>query len=224
MKEFTIKQPKNSDATVLAHQAKETQRKRHGERVQKARKSKLAKLANTMKLRDPEDAKRAADAAIAHAELENEIETAQDEIDEDLPVKAQDEDARKLHDGAWKSHNNRNDALKKHRGNAFAIIKGQCDPNLIDGMKQDETWEGIIEGKDPKKPLELIHAVVHAQTSDQYPCATVCDHESKLYSLQQNVLTNAEHYEKFNTKVNVGLAVGVEHKHPALLKLSLIHI
>ena len=85
-------------------------------------------------------------------------------------------------------------------------------------MKQDETWEGIIEGKDPKKLLELIHAVVHAQTSDQYPCATVCDHESKLCSLQQNVMTNAEHYEKFNTKVDVGLAVGVEHKHPALLK------
>ena len=72
LKEFIIKQPKHSDATVLAHQAKETQRKRHGERVQKARKSKLAKLATTMKLRDAEDAERAADAAMAHAELENE--------------------------------------------------------------------------------------------------------------------------------------------------------
>ena len=31
-------------------------------------------------------------------------------------------------------------------------------------------------------------------------------------------MTNDEYFEKFNTKVDVGLAVGVEHKHPALLK------
>ena len=75
-----------------------------------------------MKLREPENAERATDAAILHAKLLNEIEMTQDKIDEDLPGKAQDEEEQKPHDGSWKSCNIRNDALKKHHGNAFAIL------------------------------------------------------------------------------------------------------
>jgi hypothetical protein len=48
-----------------------------------------------------------------------------------------------------------------------------------------------------------------AQTEYKYPFATVCDQELNFYSFWQETMSNLQWYEKFNTKVDVGLAIGV---------------
>ena len=52
-----------------------------------------------------------------------------------------------------------------------------------------------------------------AQTKDQYPFAIVYEQDLSLYGFHQNVLTNDQWYEKFNTKFDVGDAIGVTRDH-----------
>ena len=57
-----------------------------------------------------------------------------------------------------------------------------------------------------------------AQTEDQYPFATVYEQELGFYSFRQETLTNAQWYERFNTKIDVGEAIGVTRQHKVLLE------
>jgi hypothetical protein len=57
-----------------------------------------------------------------------------------------------------------------------------------------------------------------AQTEDQYLFATVYDQELAFYSFQQDSLSNPQWYERFNTKVDVGAAIGVTRQHKVLLE------
>ena len=69
-------------------------------------------------------------------------------------------------------------------------------------------------------PLQLyrsIERVILAQTEDQYPIATIYDQEQSLYLFRQENLTSAQWYERFNTKIDVGTAIGVTRQHEALL-------
>ena len=63
----------------------------------------------------------------------------------------------------------------------------------------------------------LIERVILAQTEDQYPFATIYDQEQSLYSFRQENLTSTQCYERFNTKIDVGTAIGVTRQHEALL-------
>ena len=56
-----------------------------------------------------------------------------------------------------------------------------------------------------------------AQIKDQYPFAIVYEQELSLYGFHQNALTNDQRYEKFNTKFDVGDAIGVTSDHEVLL-------
>ena len=44
------------------------------------------------------------------------------------------------------------------------------------------------------------------------------DHETALYNFSQNSLTNAQRYERFNTKVDIGTAIGIIRQHKVLLE------
>ena len=57
-----------------------------------------------------------------------------------------------------------------------------------------------------------------AQTKDQYPFAIVYEQEFSLYSFHLNVLTNDQWYENFNTKVDVGDAIGFTRDHEVLME------
>ena len=57
-----------------------------------------------------------------------------------------------------------------------------------------------------------------AQTEDQYPFAIVYEQDLSLYGFHQNVLTNDQWHEKFNTKVDVGDAIGVTRDHEVLME------
>ena len=53
---------------------------------------------------------------------------------------------------------------------------------------------------------------------DQCLFATVYDQELAFYSFRQENLSNPQWYERFNTKVDVGDAIGVTRQHKALLE------
>jgi hypothetical protein len=50
---------------------------------------------------------------------------------------------------------------------------------------------------------------------------TVYDQELAFYSFRQDSLSNPQWYERFNTKVNVGAAIGVTRQHKVLLEYVL---
>ena len=67
--------------------------------------------------------------------------------------------------------------------------------------------------------LSLIEKTILAQTEDQYPFATVYDQELSFYAFRQdNMSTSAQWYERFNTKIDVGNAIGVTRYHKVLLE------
>jgi hypothetical protein len=56
------------------------------------------------------------------------------------------------------------------------------------------------------------------QMDDQYPFATVYDQELSFYSFRQDTMSSPQWYEKFNTKVDVGSAIGITWQHKVLLE------
>ncbi len=62
---------------------------------------------------------------------------------------------------------------------------------------------------DPLDLYPLIKKMTLAQMEDQYPFATVYNQELGFYSFWQETMSNLQWYEKFNTKVDVGSAIGL---------------
>jgi hypothetical protein len=85
-------------------------------------------------------------------------------------------------------------------------------------MKQDMDWNTVSISYDPLTLYQLIERNVLAQTEDQYPFAEVYDQEISFCSFKQDNLSNPQWYECFNTKVDVGGAIGVTHQHKVLLE------
>jgi hypothetical protein len=108
--------------------------------------------------------------------------------------------------------------LEKQRGQAFSMIRGQCMQVLLDKMKYDTDWATVSASSSPLLLMSLIEKTVLAQTDDQYPFATVYEQELALFGFHQNVLSNEQYYERFNTKVDVGTAIGIARQHPVLLQ------
>jgi hypothetical protein len=84
-------------------------------------------------------------------------------------------------------------------------------------MKQDTDWNTVSTSYDPVALYELIERTALTQTEDQYPFATVYDQELLLYSFKQDSLSIPQWYERFNTMVDVGEAIGGTRKHKVLL-------
>ena len=57
--------------------------------------------------------------------------------------------------------------LKKHRGNIYSPIYGQCTQILQDKMKQDKNWTAISVSYKPLELYKLIERVILKQTEDQ---------------------------------------------------------
>jgi hypothetical protein len=86
-------------------------------------------------------------------------------------------------------------------------------------MKQDIDWTSVSASYDPLMLCRLIEKTVLAQTEDQYPFATVCNQELSFYQFRQaENMNNLQWYERFNTKIDVGDAMGVTRQHKALLE------
>ena len=59
--------------------------------------------------------------------------------------------------------------------------------------------------------------MILSQTEDQYPFATIYEQEATLYLFSQQTMSNKQWYKRFNTKVDVGTAIGVTRQHQSLL-------
>jgi hypothetical protein len=210
-KPVTITEPTYTQLVLDKHAIKETRHQVQQARLHTARSLQLIQLqAAVVTATDPE-------APMLLAVLENDIEEATYNATLPLPIKLEDEEYTQ-HNNEWRTYRERKTRLEKQRGQAFSMIKGQCMQVLLDKMKHDTDWTLASVSYDPLTLYKLIEKTVLAQTEDQYPYATVYEQECTLYSFNQNSLTNKQWYERFNTRIDVGGAIGVTRQHQVLLE------
>ena len=157
------------------------------------------------------------DAPMQLAILDNEIAEGDYKQNNEVPIKLLDSE-KTQYNNDWRTYRERNALLMKHRGQAFSLILGQCTQLLQDRMKQDTNWNMASTSYNPLDLYRLIEKTTLAQMEDQYPFATVYDQELGFYSFRQETMSNPQWYEKFNTKVDVGSAIGVTQQHKVLLE------
>ena len=207
---YNIPEPEYSQAVLDAHAQAEQTRQDHHRRWLAARQPKLAALKLEADKGEP-------DAIMAYADLETEIELKTNEAGQPLPIKLEGNDYTK-NLNEWKAHSSRTHKLVMHRGQVFSLIEGQCTQLLLDKLKPEAQWTQVKASDDPLLLIALIERVVLSQTDDQYPYAAVYENECALYGFQQNELSNQTWYEKFNTKSEIGAAIGVTRQHRVLLE------
>ena len=192
---------------VLARHAIHEQLVRTGEEnLQRARLSKRIILETAATLgADP-------DAPMQLAILDNEIAEGNYKQNNEVPIEMLDSE-KMQYSNDWRTYRERNALLTKHRGQAFSLILSQCTQLLQDRMKQDTNWNMTSTSYNPLELYRLIKKMTLAQMEDQYPFATVYDQELNFYSFWQETMSNPQWYKKFNTKVDVGSAIGITQQH-----------
>ena len=85
-------------------------------------------------------------------------------------------------------------------------------------MKQDTEWNVVSTSYDPLTLYRLTEKTVLGQNEDQYPFATAYNQELGFYTFRKDNLSNLQWYERFNTKVDVGDAIGVTQQHKVILE------
>ena len=164
-KTLVIQEPEYSQDTLTEHADATLRRDTQHIRITRARTAKKIALEA---LSDAGDA----DATILLAELQNEMDEAEYKVSIPLPMILQGDEKTK-HDNEWRTYRERVSRLEKQRGQAFSLIRGQCQQVLLDRMKHDADWNMCSESYDPLTLMRLIEKTVNAQTDDQYPYATV---------------------------------------------------
>jgi hypothetical protein len=157
------------------------------------------------------------DAPMQPAILDNEIAEGNYKQNNEVPIEMSDSE-KTQYSNDWRTYRERNTLMTKHRGHAFSPILGQCTQLLQDRMKQDTDWNAASTSYNPLELYWLIKKMTLAQTEDQYPFSTVYDQELNFYSFWQETMSNPQWYKNFNTKVDVGSAIGVTRQHKVLLE------
>ena len=208
---LNLDEPKYSQ-DVLDRQAKaESHRKMQHENLQKARAETVVMLEDIVKDgKDPE-------AKIKLATLVNLINEDDFKFEVPLPIVLVGEDKARW-ETKWRIYKDKVSSLAKHRGMAYSMVRGQCMQVLLDKMKHDSDWIKTSVSSNPLLLMSMIEKTILAQTEDQYPHATVYDQELSLLQFHQNQLSNEQWYERFNTKVDVGGAIGITRQHKVLLE------
>jgi hypothetical protein len=148
-------------------------------------------------------------APVDLAILQNEIAQGVLELSEPVPIMLTDSEKTQSSDD-WRTHQHRSSSLTKHRGQTCSLILGQCSQLLKNKMKQDIDWTLASASYDPLTSCRLIKKTVLAQTEDQCLFATVCDQELSFCQFRQaENMNNPQWHERFNTKIDIGDAVGV---------------
>ena len=76
----------------------------------------------------------------------------------------------------------------------------------------------VSQDYEPLAVLDLTEKTVLSQTEDQYTFAIVYVQEISLYTFHQNLLTKDQWYDRFNTKVDIGTAIGITRQHDVLME------
>jgi hypothetical protein len=114
------------------------------------------------------------DAPMQLAILDNQIAEGSYKQNNEVPIEMSDSE-KMQYSNDWRTYQERNVLLTKHRGQAFSLILGQCTQLLQDRMKQDTDWNTTSMSYTPLELYRLIEKMTLAQTEDQYPFATVYD-------------------------------------------------
>ena len=149
--------------------------------------------------------------------LENTIAQSEYEENVDVPIVMNDSEKTQS-SNEWRTYRDRNAHLTKHIGQGFPLILGKCTQLLQDNMKQDTEWNVVSTSYEPLTLYRLIEKTILGQTEDKYPFATVYNQELSFYAFRQGNLSNPQWYERFNTKVDAGEAIGVTLQHKVLLE------
>jgi hypothetical protein len=80
--------------------------------------------------------------------LDNEIAEGNYKQNNEVPNKMSDSE-KTQYSINWRTYQQRNVLLMKHRGQAFSLILGQCTQLLQDRMKQDTNWNAASALYDP---------------------------------------------------------------------------
>ena len=210
--EVILQQPTHDTTVIARHLARETMVRAGQLNLQAAREAQRAALQADINAgtNDP-------DAPLKLAMMQNDIAQGDFEAMEPVPMVLTDTE-KTSQSNAWRSYRERNASLLKHRGQVYSLILGQCTQLLQDKLKQEATWNVVSSSYDPLVLYRLIEKTILAQTEDQYPFATVYDQEQAFYSFRQDTLSSAQWYERFNTKIDVGEAIGVSRHHKVLLE------
>ncbi|MGL6132320.1 MAG: hypothetical protein ACRCZ9_11980, partial [Fusobacteriaceae bacterium] len=143
-------------------------------------------------------------------DLENQALQCEYDLSSEIKVPLNEEEK-----GQWKTKEKAyGERVQKHAINqqkAFAIIIGQCTQRLQDKMHDDAQWDAVNKAQKPLELYALIERVVMKQTGDEYPPSNVVDNLlAVLLMKQQTNQSNAQWYEKLNTRVDVAESVGVQ--------------
>ena len=209
----TVVEPVHTHAVLTRHAARELIVRNGQLNIQNARRAQLVVLQAAITVVPLVDL----DAPMKLAILENEIAQGEFDSTSEVPIELTDSE-KTQNSNEWRTYRERNASLLKHRGQTFSLILGQCTQLLQDKLKQDAAWNAVSVSYDPLTLYRLIQRTILAQTEDQYPFATVYDQELAFYMFKQEQLSNPQWYERFNTKVDVGEAIGVTRQHKVLLE------
>ena len=200
--------PTYADEVLQRHQTTEQAVINGRANLQTARRAKLnALLAMPAADQDP----------VEIANLQNEITIADLQVNQPVPVDMY-PDEKTQYDNEWRAYRHRKDRLEKNRGQAYSLVLGQCTKLLQDQMKNDPDWQTVKTSNDPLQLYRLIKKVIQGQTEDQYPCAQVYDQLVGLLGFHQETSTNAQWYDKFNTRVDVATSIGAEFDYHTVIE------
>ena len=93
-------------------------------------------------------------------------------------------------------------------------------PGIIIQNEARHQLGDVINSYDLLALINLIENTVLSHTEEQYHFTIVHKQELSFYDFQQNTLTSNQWYERFNTKVDFGNAIGVTRQHEVLLKCT----
>ena len=115
--------------------------------------------------KERDDVAGAADAQIELAKLENTMEEAEDAMDKGTPIISEGYE-KKAYNAAWKNYTHRMSDLALHRGKVNALIMGQFQPNVMERLKTDPTFNQVVANADRLELMQLIRATVMSQTGE----------------------------------------------------------
>jgi hypothetical protein len=210
--QVTLSEPAHTQAVMDRHKLRDAMVRSAQRNMKAARESQLSILEAKVAT-DASDLQAIMDVVVLKNQLASDAYDALIEVPIDLT------DTEKTHySNEWRTFRDRNAALLKHRGQAYSLLLGQCTQLLQDKLKQETEWTTVSTGYDPLSLYRLIEKTTLSQTEDQYPFATIYDVEKSFYGFRQQELSNPQWYERYNTKVDVGVAIGVTRQHKVLLE------
>jgi hypothetical protein len=145
----TLAEPVHSTAVMTRHTAREQMIRTGQANLQAAREAQQIILeAAVIAATDLE-------APMKLAILNNAITEGAFQQNEEVPIKMSDS-KKTQYSNEWRSYQERNSQLLKHRGQAFSLILGQCTQLLQDKMNQDVDWTVVSTSYNPLTLYRLI--------------------------------------------------------------------